>query len=397
MLPWSVNSAGRCSRDFLLYRPSGRSDTELDWDRSEIFGVVNGAAEGSKWLRFVAGRALQLQIDRALVDGDEGLAEECTDLLKVARKLTAHSCKSFVNNLAVHDPNTRSDTVGLTMQGHWKGKDVQMPIKYTRNRTEVPLQMVAQLSEDLRQGWRPPGAEVEYGADGLPADPRYVRIGGAADQAIPTVMVPLPPPGPLEFVERDDSEDPQHLIPLPDLQFNDADSDRTSSAARGSEDEDLFGNRYHLATPRGSPRANTMIEEGVPYEVCHWASDGQEDRQEQASPDEEAPREIGLQTPEFDEPMGDDEEESDEDQEEAPLFYCKPIKSMGHSSAKFHVQSLLDPSVSACPYGGKISTLMLVPEDSVVTAEVCKTCCKRHPKLAWWVEQRQEFEQSAAA
>ena len=83
-----------------------------------------------------------------------------------------------------------------------------------------------------------------------------------------------------------------------------------------------------------------------------------------------------------------EEDSSDEDREEAILFYCKAVKSMGHMNAKFHVRSPLDPAVTACPSGGKIKDLILIPEETIPSEEVCMTCRRRNPPLEAWFRQR---------
>ena len=63
---------------------------------------------------------------------------------------TWHSLRVTVLNAAVH---AGADALSVSMQANHANTD--LVVKYTRDRSQVPLQMVGQLFEDLRKGWSP--------------------------------------------------------------------------------------------------------------------------------------------------------------------------------------------------------------------------------------------------
>ena len=83
-----------------------------------------------------------------------------------------HALKPFITPLAVH---AASNPMAVMLQGHWSDKSVNMPIKYTRDRNQVPIDMATALTKKIRAGWRPPGAVEEAGGDGRPATVEQIR------------------------------------------------------------------------------------------------------------------------------------------------------------------------------------------------------------------------------
>ena len=84
-------------------------------------------------------------------------------------------------------------------------------------------------------------------------------------------------------------------------------------------------------------------------------------------------------------------QDSDEDQEDSLVFYCKPMKALGTAAsdrAKYHVQNPMDPTRAACPSGGFIKDLVLVAADEIDLQQVCLTCRLREPRLVAWVAAR---------
>ena len=149
------------------------------------------------------------------------------------------------------------------------------------------------------------------------------------------------------------------------------------------EEEDQQGN--HLETPKRRRIRPGDLSDGS-LQVVSWSS-GTPIIAETSWVSDISPIQGVSPAPVAD-PATADDSDSSEDQEEEILFYCKKIKSMGHGNAKFHVRSSVDPSVTACPSGGKISDLMLIPEETIPSKEVCLTCLRRSPQLAAWIQQR---------
>ena len=74
---------------------------------------------------------------------------------KLIPTLTWHSCRVTLLDAAVH---AGVDALPISMQANHASTD--LVVKYTRNRRQVPLQMVGRLLQDLRSQWAPQAAVV---------------------------------------------------------------------------------------------------------------------------------------------------------------------------------------------------------------------------------------------
>ena len=108
-----------------------------------------------QWLRFIGKLAI-----KTYFSGPEGKLNEAVDgLLKV----TAHSARVTMLDAAVH---ARRSTEEIGLQANWKNPG-PLVLKYTRNRTSVPAQMVQQLVKDMVDNEHPFEAEEDVVLDSV--------------------------------------------------------------------------------------------------------------------------------------------------------------------------------------------------------------------------------------
>ena len=91
-----------------------------------------------QWLKVLAREAL----DQAVPDH---ASQEWRDCAQIINSITAHSARVTLLDAAVHAGRS-TEEIGL--QANWKNPG-PMVLKYTRNRSVVPAQMVSQLVQDL--------------------------------------------------------------------------------------------------------------------------------------------------------------------------------------------------------------------------------------------------------
>lgn len=95
---------------------------------------------------------------------------------EAALRRTPHSEKSTLIHYAVH---MGESTRPMLIQGAWKSKDENMPLKYSRKLHSISLALTLRIFRRIRRGWRPPFAEsvaVQKYLDMPPTTPRASLI-----------------------------------------------------------------------------------------------------------------------------------------------------------------------------------------------------------------------------
>ena len=129
-------------RDFWMY--------EIDVNR---LGQLSLSSKVASYLRChkILKYLILTAIDEALWEGCELVtAKKEAALRAFVPEVTMHSCKVTMIDAAVH---AGEDPLPISIQAHHANTD--LVIKYTRNRSEVPLQMVNRLSQAFRESWVP--------------------------------------------------------------------------------------------------------------------------------------------------------------------------------------------------------------------------------------------------
>ena len=114
-----------------------------------------------QWLKVLAREALDHEVP-------DHSSQEWRDCAKLINSLTAHSARVTLLDAAVHAGRS-TEEIGL--QANWKNPG-PMVLKYTRNRSTVPAQMVSQLVQDL-VSQRHPVADAD--------DTEFVEAGDQAE------------------------------------------------------------------------------------------------------------------------------------------------------------------------------------------------------------------------
>ena len=126
-----------------------------------------------QWLKYIARKAVD---SCALLENDEKVS--------CARKVntfTLHSCRVTLLDAAVH---ARRSTEEIGLQANWKNPG-PMVLKYTRNRSSVPAQMVKSLVQGLVQEYQPESAD----------DEAILFNAGDSDLAVDEFFIKQPAPG----------------------------------------------------------------------------------------------------------------------------------------------------------------------------------------------------------
>ena len=148
------------ARDFWMYEVDVASDHSLRFSRKVVT-----YPRALKVMRHL----MRLAIDLAVKDVKDPLPPALAKrLLEDVDRVTMHSCKVTLINAAVH---AGYDPVPISIQAHHANTD--LVIKYTRNRTAVPLDMVSALTKEFRDKWSPgPGAgsALPIGDEGFSED-----------------------------------------------------------------------------------------------------------------------------------------------------------------------------------------------------------------------------------
>ena len=120
-----------------LNTPNEFRDVPADYQRS------------LQWLRAICGRA-----GRAYFNGS---AERKRELMADISALTAHSARVTLLDAAVH---ARRSAEEIGLQANWKNP-APMVLKYTRNHSSVPAEMVQQLVKEMAENLHPVEATEE--------------------------------------------------------------------------------------------------------------------------------------------------------------------------------------------------------------------------------------------
>ena len=136
------SSLAPADRDFWMY--------EVDVDRFGLLTLSSRIATYSRSLKILK-FLLIAAIDEAVLEGC-ALVNDAKELAlrDFVLVVTLHSCKVTMIDAAVH---AGEDPLPISIQAHHANTD--LVIKYTRNRTEVPLQMVSRLAKAFQESWAP--------------------------------------------------------------------------------------------------------------------------------------------------------------------------------------------------------------------------------------------------
>ncbi|CAL1129875.1 unnamed protein product, partial [Cladocopium goreaui] len=125
---WNLFSSEDLERDYWM--------RELN-TREEFKNSPASYQRSLQWLKFLAKYALNQKF--------EGPEVRLKELISTLSSLTAHSARVTLLDAAVHAGRS-TEEIGL--QANWKNPG-PLVLKYTRNRTSVPAQMVRQLVKDM--------------------------------------------------------------------------------------------------------------------------------------------------------------------------------------------------------------------------------------------------------
>ena len=105
--------------------------------REEFSDRVASYQRSLQWLKFLSGHCVHQY--------HEGSAGDEKELFAAINKITAHSARVTMLDAAVHAGRS-TEEIGL--QANWKNPG-PLVLKYTRNRSSIPAQMVQQLVKDM--------------------------------------------------------------------------------------------------------------------------------------------------------------------------------------------------------------------------------------------------------
>ena len=74
------------------------------------------------------------------------------EMIAILQKVTWHTCRVTLLSAAVHE---QKDAQAIALQANWKNPS-SLVLKYARDRRSIPLRMVGELVQALRQDWQPP-------------------------------------------------------------------------------------------------------------------------------------------------------------------------------------------------------------------------------------------------
>ena len=110
---------------------------------------------GLKCFKYALSQALRLA---PVSQVDIGMPAK--DMIAILEKVTWHTCRVTLLSAAVHE---QKDAQAIALQANWKNPS-SLVLKYARDRRSIPLRMVGELVQALKQDWQPP-IELEGSGD----------------------------------------------------------------------------------------------------------------------------------------------------------------------------------------------------------------------------------------